>query len=52
MNLWRQDKGNAACMAAFVAALRSGGSSPISFDELVEVTAATFVAVDAMRAAS
>jgi predicted dehydrogenase len=50
LDLWRQDKGNAACMAAFVAAVASGGPSPVAFDELVEVTRATFDAVDDMRA--
>lgn len=50
LNLWRQDKGNAACMAAFVAAVAAGGAAPIPFAELVEVTRATFDAVEAMRA--
>lgn len=49
LDLWRQDKGNAACMAAFVAAVAAGGPSPMPFDELVEVTRATFDAVDDMR---
>lgn len=38
MNLWRQDKGQSACAAAFVNALRKGGVSPIPFDEIVEVS--------------
>jgi predicted dehydrogenase/threonine dehydrogenase-like Zn-dependent dehydrogenase len=37
MNLWRQDKGQAACAAAFVAAVKSGGSAPIALAELIEV---------------
>ena len=37
MRSWRQDKGQAACAAAFVEAVRSGGSSPIPFAELTEV---------------
>lgn len=41
MNLWRQDKGNAACVAAFVSALRTGGSAPIPSGELLEVSRAT-----------
>ncbi|MBL8200271.1 MAG: bi-domain-containing oxidoreductase [Chromatiales bacterium] len=49
MNLWRQDKGNAAGMAAFVAAVAAGGPSPIPLDEAVEVTLATFDAVEAMH---
>lgn len=51
MNLWRQDKGNAACIAAFIAALTGvKGAQLIPFDELVEVTRASFDAVEAMRA--
>jgi len=52
MNLWRQDKGNAAGIAAFVAAVAAGGPSPIPLDEAVEVTLATFDAVEAMHKAS
>jgi len=37
MNLWRQDKGQKACAAAFVQAVRSGGPSPIPLNELLEV---------------
>jgi predicted dehydrogenase/threonine dehydrogenase-like Zn-dependent dehydrogenase len=38
MNLWRQDKGQSACAAAFVHAVRSGGPSPIPLEELLEVS--------------
>jgi predicted dehydrogenase len=38
MNLWRQDKGQRACAEAFVNAVRQGTSSPIPFEELVEVS--------------
>jgi len=48
MNLWRQDKGNTACAAAFVDAIRTGGPSPIPFDELVEVTRVSFDIVDSL----
>lgn len=48
MGLWRQDKGQAACAASFVEAVRSGKPSPIAFEELVEVTRATFDIVDAL----
>lgn len=37
MNLWRQDKGQKACAAAFVQAVASGGPAPIAFDEILEV---------------
>jgi len=42
MSLWRQDKGNGACAAAFVAAVQQGGPSPIPFEELCEVTRVSF----------
>ncbi len=37
LNLWRQDKGQAACAAAFVQAIQSGGPAPIPMEEVVEV---------------
>ena len=36
--LWRQDKGQTACAAAFVGAVREGGPSPIAADEILEVS--------------
>jgi predicted dehydrogenase/threonine dehydrogenase-like Zn-dependent dehydrogenase len=41
-----QDKGHVAGVAAFVAALKSGGPSPIPFDEIIEVARAS---IDAAR---
>jgi predicted dehydrogenase/threonine dehydrogenase-like Zn-dependent dehydrogenase len=38
MKLWRQDKGQKACAAAFVQALRDGGPAPIPVDEILEVS--------------
>jgi len=38
-NLWRQDKGQAACAAAFIGSLQTGGPPPISYDEVFEVAA-------------
>ncbi|MEW4526242.1 bi-domain-containing oxidoreductase [Maioricimonas sp. JC845] len=49
MSLWRQDKGHAAEVAAFVEAVRSGGASPIAADELFEVTRASFDVMDALE---
>jgi predicted dehydrogenase len=49
MNLWRQDKGQKACAAAFVDAVAAGGASPIPFEELVEVAEATIAAADLAR---
>jgi len=41
MNLWRQDKGQRECAAAFVRAVQAGGLAPIPFDELLEVSRVT-----------
>ncbi|MDH5523635.1 MAG: bi-domain-containing oxidoreductase [Desulfobulbaceae bacterium] len=38
MNLWRQDKGQKACVTAFVKAVEQGSESPIPFAEVVEVS--------------
>lgn len=38
MRLWRQDKGHAACAAAFVAAVGKGGPAPIPLDQVLEVS--------------
>jgi predicted dehydrogenase/threonine dehydrogenase-like Zn-dependent dehydrogenase len=35
---WRQDKGHAACVQAFLNAVRSGSPSPIPADEIFEVS--------------
>ena len=48
MNLWRQDKGQKACVAAFVQAVESGGPSPIPLDELLEVGHITLDIADAL----
>ena len=47
MNLWRQDKGQAACARAFVEAVKSGAPCPIALDEVVEVSR---VSVEVQRA--
>ena len=41
MNLWRQDKGQSACVAAFVQAVREGGPAPIPIGEILEVSRVT-----------
>ena len=38
MRLWRQDKGQKACAAAFVQAVNKGSASPIPMDEVIEVS--------------
>ena len=45
MNLWRQDKGQRACAAAFVDSVRMRQPSPIPFSELAEVARVTIEAV-------
>lgn len=49
MNLWRQDKGQAACAAAFLSAIETGGSSPIPASELFEIASVTLDAVEQLR---
>jgi predicted dehydrogenase len=41
MRLWRQNKGQAACVEAFLAACKSGGPSPIPFADLLDVAGVT-----------
>jgi predicted dehydrogenase len=48
MGLWRQDKGHHAEVQAFLDAVRTGGPSPIPFDELLEVSCVT---IDAAQSA-
>jgi len=49
MDLYRQDKGNTACAAAFIDAIRNGDQVPIPFDELLEVTRVSFEIVEALN---
>lgn len=46
MNLFRQDKGHRAEMAAFIECVAQGGPPLIPWTELAEVTLATFAAVE------
>lgn len=48
MNLWRQDKGQKACAAAFVRAVEQGGAAPIPFEELMEVSRLSIEAEQAL----
>jgi predicted dehydrogenase len=41
MNLWRQDKGQRACAAAFSQAVLSGGPAPIPLEQILEVARVT-----------
>lgn len=49
MKLWRQDKGQAACAAAFVQAVQTGGVSPIALDELIEVSRVSIEIQESLR---
>jgi predicted dehydrogenase/threonine dehydrogenase-like Zn-dependent dehydrogenase len=49
LNLWQQDKGNQACAAAFVEAIRQGKPSPIPFHELLATTLTTFAVMEALK---
>lgn len=49
MNLWRQDKGQAGCAAAFLAAVEQGECSPIPVDEVFEVARVTITAARLLR---
>ena len=41
LKLWNQDKGHKAEVSSFINAVKNGNKSPISFDEIKEVTKAT-----------
>lgn len=49
MNLWRQNKGQYACAAAFLEAVEHGGTPPIPFEELMEVSRVTIEVAEALR---
>ena len=49
-SLWRQDKGQNACAAAFLKAIEMGGPFPIPTDELYEVARVSIEAADLIRA--
>lgn len=48
-NLWRQDKGQSACVAAFIRAVETGGPAPIPAEELFEVAKVTIEVADILR---
>ena len=49
MNLWRQDKGQDECAAAFVESIRDGKDAPIPADEIFEVARITIQAAEILR---
>lgn len=46
---WKQDKGQQACAAAFIDAIRRGGSAPVALDEIIEVSRASIEAAALLR---
>ena len=51
MRLWRQDKGQSACAAAFIAALRNGTAAPIALADLLEVSRVSIALAERQRQA-
>lgn len=49
MNLWRQNKGQTECAAAFLAAVSGAANAPIPFEEIAEVARVTIEVADALR---
>jgi len=49
MNLWRQDKGQKACAAAFLQAIRTGATAPIPYEQIIEVSRVTIDIAQALR---
>jgi len=47
--LWRQDKGQNACAAAAIGAIRAGDASPIPLEEILEVSRTTIAVSEAAR---
>jgi len=52
MNLWRQDKGHAECVQAFVLAIKEGGIAPIALPEILEVSKVTIEIAQALETAT
>ncbi|MED5512031.1 MAG: bi-domain-containing oxidoreductase, partial [Pseudomonadota bacterium] len=49
LNLWKQDKGQTACSAAFIESIKQGKPAPISADELFEVAKVTIDIANQLR---
>lgn len=48
MRLWTQDKGQAACAAAFTRAVAEGGPPPIPWDQVLEVSRVSIAVAEAL----
>lgn len=49
MNLWRQDKGQNGCAAAFLEAVEAGHATPIPAEQIFEVARVTIEAAEQLR---
>ena len=49
LNLWKQDKGQTACSAAFIDSIKQGAEAPIPADELFEVAKVTIDIAEQLR---
>ncbi len=49
LKLWKQDKGQQACVAAFLDAIRTRGETPISVDEILEVSRVSIEVAEQLR---
>ncbi|PTB82749.1 dehydrogenase [Methylophaga nitratireducenticrescens] len=49
MNLWKQDKGQRHCVAAFLGAIENGSEAPIPISEIFEVARVTIEAAEQLR---
>lgn len=49
LNLWKQDKGQTACSAAFIESVRQGAEAPIPVNELFEVAQVTIDIAEQLR---
>lgn len=50
LNLWKQDKGQGNCVAAFVDSIEQGKACPIPLDEILEVSKISIDVADMLRA--
>jgi predicted dehydrogenase/threonine dehydrogenase-like Zn-dependent dehydrogenase len=51
LKLWKQDKGQQACVAAFLDAIETGTETPISVDEILEVSRVSIEVAEQLRGA-
>ena len=49
MNLWKQDKGQNACAAAFLKSITLGEKSPIDYDEIIEIARVSLEVIELLR---